>query len=151
MNEFIKMLIERLEEENKSYRDSSDKHYNNGHRIQAREDMLISIGIDKAKEIVNQLAEEHKDDIQTIDVSELLGEQVNDGWIPCEKELPPQPKENVIFEGKPLELYLVSLKNADYPLRAFWNGKYFTDGWCKLDVVAWRELPAPYQQKGEEL
>lgn len=150
MNEFIKMLIERLEEELKLADETKEKC--------ARENPLMfdnakgyATGIANAKYIVKQLAEERKDNIQTIDVSELLGEQVNDGWIPCEKELPPQPKGNVIFEGKPLELYLVSLKNADYPLRAFWNGKYFTDGWCKLDVVAWRELPAPYQQKGEEL
>lgn len=40
-------------------------------------------GLNMAIKIVKELAEEHKDDIQTIDVSELLGESVNDGWIAC--------------------------------------------------------------------
>lgn len=79
---------------------------------------------------------------------DALYEKANKGgWIPCSEELPPQPKENPIFENKPLELYLVSEKYADYPLRAFWNGKFFTDGWGKLDVLAWMPLPEKY--KGE--
>lgn len=71
------------------------------------------------------------------------------GWIPCSVALPQQPEENPIFDNKPLELYLVSVKNADYPIRAFWNGKFFTDGWSKVDVIAWQPLPQPYQPKGE--
>lgn len=68
------------------------------------------------------------------------------GWIPCEDRLPPQPKENPIFEGKPLELYLVSVKNTDYAFRAFWNGKFFADGFSKLqNVEAWQPLPEPYR------
>lgn len=69
-------------------------------------------------------------------------------WIPCSEALPPKPEENPIFDNKPLELYLVSVKNADYPIRAFWNGKFFTDGWSKVDVIAWQPLPQPFQ-KGE--
>lgn len=72
----------------------------------------------------------------------------SNGWIPVETELPPMPKENPLFEYKPLELYLVTVKSEDYPFRAFWNGKFFTDGWGKVDVIAWQPLPAPYQ-KGE--
>lgn len=67
-----------------------------------------------------------------------------DKWIPCEVEMPPQPKGNPLFENKPIELYLVSLSYADYPIRAFWNGKYFTDGWSKLNVEAWMPLPQPH-------
>lgn len=68
------------------------------------------------------------------------------GWISCEDRLPPQPKENPIFEGKPLELYLVSVKNTDYAFRAFWNGKFFADGFSKLqNVEAWQPLPEPYR------
>ena len=70
-------------------------------------------------------------------------------WIPCSVAFPQQPEENPIFDNKPLELYLVSVKNADYPIRAFWNGKFFTDGWSKVDVIAWQPLPQPYQPKGE--
>lgn len=69
-------------------------------------------------------------------------------WIPCSDRLPEEPKENPIFEGKPLELYLVSVKNADYPFRAFWNGRIFTDGFGKVDAIAWQPLPEPY--KGEQ-
>lgn len=70
-------------------------------------------------------------------------------WIPCSVAPPQQPEENPIFDNKPLELYLVSVKNADYHIRAFWNGKFFTDGWSKVDVIAWQPLPQPYQPKGE--
>lgn len=68
-------------------------------------------------------------------------------WIPCDKELPPQPKENPLFENKPLELYLVSLDKSDYPWRAMWNGKEFTDGCNKVWPEAWQPLPESY--KGE--
>lgn len=80
---------------------------------------------------------------------ELTDEEYNDGWIPCSKQLPSQPNENPEFENKPLELYLVSIKGENYPFRAFWNGKNFTDGWTKLDVDAWQPLPEPYQPNGE--
>lgn len=69
-------------------------------------------------------------------------------WIPVSERLPDEPKENPIFEGEKIELYLVTVKGADYPFRAFWNGKFFTDGWSKADVTAWRPLPEPY--RGEE-
>lgn len=62
-------------------------------------------------------------------------------WIPCEVKLPPQPIQNPKLDNKPLELYQVYVKNADYPFRAFWNGKDFTDGWKKLEVMAWQPLP----------
>lgn len=73
----------------------------------------------------------------------------NGGWIPCEVELPPMPKENPLFENKPLELYLTTIKGADYPFRAFWNGKYFTDGWGEVEAIAWMPLPPKYEPKGE--
>ena len=67
----------------------------------------------------------------------------NDGWIPVKEALPEEPKENPVFDDKPLELYLVDM-GGSYPLRAFWNGKQFTDGWSVLNVIAWRPLPDPY-------
>lgn len=66
-------------------------------------------------------------------------------WIPVSERLPDEPKENPIFEGKKIELYLVTVKGTDYPFRAFWNGKFFTDGWSKADVTAWMPLPEPYR------
>lgn len=82
----------------------------------------------------------------TPDQIEGLKERMNDGWIPVEERLPEEPEENPVFDDKPLELYLVDM-GGSYPLRAFWNGKKFTDGWSTLDVKAWMPLPEPYQPK----
>lgn len=89
-------------------------------------------------------------DFQIVQIGKLYDKQPKTDWIPCEAELPPMPKENPLFENKPIELYLVSLGYADYPIRAFWNGKIFTDGWGKLKVEAWMPLPQPYKKEGAE-
>lgn len=101
-----------------------------------------SVFLNQAIEIVNQVEEEYSN-------SETPNKS-DDGWIPVSSgKLPEQPKENPVFENKPLELYLVSVKGDDYPFRAFWNGKFFTNGWEKIEVTAWQPLPASYQPKGE--
>ena len=74
----------------------------------------------------------------------IIRKHMNDGWIPVEERLPEEPKENPVFDDKPLELYLVDM-GGSYPLRAFWNGKEFTDGWRDLKVTAWMPLPEPYR------
>lgn len=90
---------------------------------------------------------------QTIDLElatkivQEVAKEYGDGWIPVETELPPMPKENPLFENKPLELYLATVKGADYPFRAFWNGKFFTDGWGKVEAIAWMPLPPKYEPK----
>ena len=80
------------------------------------------------------------------------GKDINvlgNGWIPCSERLPEEPEENPEFEGKPVELYLVSFKGIKYPWRAFWNGKDFTDGWDIVNPEAWMPLPEPYKpEKG---
>ena len=69
-------------------------------------------------------------------------------WIQCSVELPPLPKENVLFDNKPLELYLVTELGVYYPFRAFWNGKYFTDiqdndlGHLVIDEI--KRIPTAY-------
>lgn len=78
------------------------------------------------------------------DIVKTVAIECSNGWIPVSERLPEEPKENPVFENKELELYLVSVKNQDYAFRAFWNGKSFTDGWSKLDVIAWMPLPEPY-------
>ena len=80
----------------------------------------------------------HMDEAKDINVPS------NDGWIPVEKKLPEVPEENPIFDNKPLELYLVDI-GAEYPIRAFWNGSDFTDGWTILKAIAWQPLPEPYK------
>ena len=125
-------------------------------------------GIEKILEEVNRLIEKHKNnayelvakepltqcytetDIEQTKAHELavvrdiIRKHMNDGWIPVEERLPEEPKENPVFDDKPLELYLVDM-GGSYPLRAFWNGKEFTDGWSVLKVTAWMPLPEPYR------
>lgn len=83
-------------------------------------------------------------------VEEMINRQPKADWISCEVDMPPQPKKNPLYENKPLQVYLVSVKNCEEPFRAFWNGKDFTDGWSKLNVEAWMPLPAPYKKEGAE-
>ena len=80
-----------------------------------------------------------------LEAQDIIRKHMNDGWVPVEERLPEEPKENPEFEGKKIELYLVTVKGTKYPFRAFWNGKQFTDGWSVLDVIAWRPLPEPYR------
>ena len=83
-------------------------------------------------------------------VEYIIRKYMNDGWIPVEERLPEEPKENPEFEGKKIELYLVTVKGTKYPFRAMWNGKFFTDGWSKCNVIAWRPLPEPYRLERSE-
>lgn len=76
---------------------------------------------------------------------DIIRKHMNDGWISVEERLPEEPKENPEFEGKKIELYLVTVKGTKYPFRAMWNGKFFADGWSKCNVIAWRPLPEPYR------
>ena len=73
-------------------------------------------------------------------------------WIPCREQIPEEPEENPLFDGKCLEVYLVTTKYGSseqdkvYPFRAFWNGINFTDGMNILDVIAWMPLPKLYRE-----
>lgn len=50
---------------------------------------------------------------------DIIRKHMNDGWIPVEERMPEMPKENPEFEGKKLELYLVTVRGTKYPFRAF--------------------------------
>lgn len=82
-------------------------------------------------------------------ISEVIGkinkQQKVGEWIPCSEALPPKLEENHGIDKKPV--YLVSVNGEDYPHRALWNGRCFTDGFLILEAVAWMPLPEPY--KGE--
>lgn len=95
-------------------------------------DDYVSVG--RVKEIIRS----HMNDGKNANVIS------NDGWIPCEERLPEVPEENPLFDNKPLELYLVDI-GIKYPIRAFWNGREFTDGWSILKVIAWQPLPKSYK------
>ncbi len=83
-------------------------------------------------------------------VKEIIRKHMNDGWISVEERVPEEPKENPEFEGKKIELYLVTVKGTKYPFRAMWNGKFFADGWSKCNVIAWQPLPDPYRPERSE-
>lgn len=83
-------------------------------------------------------------DIRAAAQSLIDGQPEISRWIPVEERLPEKPNENPL-----LERYLVSVKNTDCVIRAFWNGASFTDGWEKLDVLAWMPLPEPYKEEKE--
>lgn len=100
------------------------------------------------EEIIEQLKAEGCiiDDAAGNRAEEIIRQHMgNDGWIPVEERLPEMPKENPEFEGKKLELYLVTVRGTKYPFRAFWNGSDFTDGWTRCNVTAWCPLPEPYR------
>ena len=99
---------------------------------------VFTDGLCRARNIIiNHLSRESTQEI-------TRSSRDNDVWIPVDERLPEEPKENPVFDDKPLELYLVDM-GGSYPLRAFWNGKQFTDGWSVLNVIAWRPLPDPYR------
>ena len=114
--------------------------------------------IEKILEEIDGMIERYKENprLEVVDIcyglnqaKRIIRKHMNDGWIPVEERLPEDPKENPAFDDKPLELYLVDM-GGSYPLRAFWNGKRFTDGWSILDVKAWRPLPEPYRPERSE-
>ena len=124
MKEFIDKLISRLEEIKSDNFASAvlNEPYSMG----------ICHTIEKSIKIVNQLAEEY-----------------NNGWIPCEMELP-----------KVSNSYLVTkmCENEDNPIyetahEIFWtnDGKWDCerDEYCEWKVIAWQNKFAPYQPKGE--
>ena len=120
MKEFVDMLIKKLEEISEPIR---------------------PVGWSRKIEVVETKA--------VIDIVNQLTDDYNNGWRDFSIEIPPYPKKNPLFDNKPLELYFVSDICADYPFRAFWNGKFFTDGFSRVDVVAWQPLPPAFKPKGE--
>ena len=117
MKEFVEKLIGRLEELK-----------SNPNEKTCRENILLAmqknLTIYSAIEIVNQLEEEY-----------------NNGWIPCEKEL---PKEAKLYEVT-IEKTICSKKQYITDYRLFGT----ENEWISADkVIAWREKVEPFQ-KGE--
>ena len=72
-------------------------------------------------------------------------------WIPVSERLPKPPKgRNPMLDYKMLDIYLVTVSDEGYPIRAFWDGKNFGDGMFKLDVKAWMQLPKPMKEEDEQ-
>ena len=141
MDKVTKMLIERFEKQiNENKKSIEDRG------IQTIHDR--NCGIRQAISIVDQFAAEYRG-YSLCKTRQFCDYQFlrDDGWISCEKELPPQPKENPVFDNRLVELYLVSDGVSVYPFRAFWNGTIFTDGYGKVDVLEWQPLPKSNQQE----
>ena len=83
-------------------------------------------------------------------LQELVDKADSFEWIPVSERLPEPPMENPVLDYKPLEVYLVSVSDEGYPIRAFWDGKNFGTGMFKLGVKAWMPLPKPYKEKENE-
>ena len=112
------------------------------------EKLIVKPPHDKLDQVANDTAEAFIEAYK--ECQDIIRKHMNDGWIPVEECPPEEPKENPEFEGKKIELYLVTVKGTKYPFRAMWNGKFFTDGWSVLDVIAWHPLPEPYRPERSE-
>lgn len=80
----------------------------------------------------------------------ICSSSLSDAWITVDVKLPPVPKPNHSFKG---DIYLIATKKGTVPFRAVWNGEYFSDGFEKLEVIAWMPLPAmpePYKENKHE-
>lgn len=80
----------------------------------------------------------------------IIRKHMNDGWIPVEKALPPEPPEYVDDEDD-LEQYIVMIDGAERPttLRYAGDGTWWEDG-AYYPVIAWRPLPEPYRTERSE-
>lgn len=162
MKEFIDKLISRLEEvhniNNKKKKEAyKEKDWETFELFTYRNE-----GVYSAIETVNQLAEEYKhctlcylqspceyqNENAILPVSEFTE---NNGWIPCEKELPPHSDDLLLIQcnGNP--------RNNIKFVNAFCLASYTEEGWIlemypdwkDAEVVAWKNLGEPYQPKGE--
>ena len=76
---------------------------------------------------------------------DIIRKHMNDGWIPVEKALPPEPPEYVDDEDD-LEQYIVMIDGAERPttLRYAGDGTWWEDG-TYYHVIAWRPMPEVYR------
>ena len=122
MQEVFEKIIEKLEEKARFYNSASDVDQN------------IRSGVIIAKNVVQEETEK-------FDTGTNVG---SNGWISCNEWLP---------EGR--QDVLVCFDNIDGCIIAWYspNGRTWrnssTNNICKAEPIAWMNLPAPYQPKGE--
>ena len=80
-----------------------------------------------------------------LEAHDIIRKRMNDGWIPVEKALPPEPPEYVDDEDD-LEQYIVMIDGTERPttLRYAGDGTWWEDG-TYYHVIAWRPMPEVYR------
>ena len=125
MKEFVEKLIERLEELGWVFAD----YYPDGieiHKIRKK-----SVAYDDVISIVNQLAEEYKQDLN----------KNNQGWIPCSERMP---------EGN--ERVIACFAHGTVTELVFYDGLFHGIYDYNTNVIiAWQPLPDPYKQEHKEI
>ena len=106
----------------------------------------------KDQEVLNAYSQGYEDGTDNFynAAAEIIRKHMNDGWIPVEKALPPEPPEYVDDEDD-LEQYIVMIEGAERPttLRYAGDGTWWEDG-TYYPVIAWRPLPEPYHPERSE-
>lgn len=168
MQKAFEKIVERLEEKKKEYLDSFGTHGEN-------ELYGIACGFGDSIKIVNQVAEEYKADIEfaekcielaeKMNICDLVAEnqrlsrkimfleaekESNDVWIPCSERLPERNKQVLCWAKSTARggdvCFTGSCDNGAWFLQTAVDTLSYP---TQYEVVAWRELPAPYQPKGE--
>lgn len=139
MDEFIKTLIERLEE---LQRASEDDYSGLG----CDDDFGAMNAYGHAIDIVNQLAEEYSHRTEDLVIEDS---HRNDGWIPVSERLP-EEKENPITHDY-LQYPVMVKFNETVDMRYYYYGNgHWRHGFQIMDkyVTHWMDIK-PYQPKGE--
>ena len=101
----------------------------------------------KDQEVLNAYSQGYEDGTDNFynAAAEIIRKHMNDGWIPVEEDLPPEPPEYVDDEDD-LKEYIVMIDGAEIPtiLKYAGDGTWWEDG-TYYPVIAWRPLPEPYR------
>ena len=96
-----------------------------------------------AIEIINQVAEEYSSS-EKPNMSEKPTSS-NDGWIPCSERLPTDGEVHECTAQFSTGMLYIEYSYYDIAREEWW----VHDDTGLVNVIAWREHPAPYQPKGE--
>lgn len=67
-------------------------------------------------------------------------------WAPVSERLPEEEQYRDSETGELIPLF-VCVEGAEYPFRAFYDGKSWGDGLSKIDVKYWMPLPQPPKEE----
>lgn len=128
MQSVFENIKERLEERKNKLVDYANQSNFDGWQQEEKEYLVKADECEKLIKIVNQVEQEYQS---------TMG-QVNDGWIPCSKEMP-----------KEKGLYLVSYGENTQVIVENYNGILFDEHYYFEQPKAWMHRPKPYDEEGE--